>query len=118
MVVVSALARVSVPMVARVVDAYAAVRLVVDALVTVSFCVVDAKVKNAEPVNAPLLLNCICVSAPPTVKPLPPWSEAQTTRPRASVVSLPPLPYEEQLVVESWRPLSMIAPETRRWRWR
>lgn len=50
------------------------------------------KVRFAEAPNEPELLNCICVFAPATVLPEPPWSGAQMTSPNASVVSLPPLP--------------------------
>ena len=90
-------------------------RLVVDALVTASVFVVVAYVKAEEAAKEPPLLNCTCPLLPATVEPAPPlWSGAQMTSPKASVVSLPPLPKVEQLMVERLMPASVVVPVTAR----
>jgi len=84
-----------------------------EALVTLRRFVEELKVKLALPVKLPLLLNCTCVSLPPTDA-LPPSSAAHTTLPLLSVVSVPPFPKDEQSSVAILMPLCVDVAETYR----
>ena len=95
------------------VEAYPAVRLVVDALVMVSLLPLLLNVKLEDAPSEPLLLNCTWVSEPAT-EPEPPSSAAHTTLPLASVVSVPPLPSEEQSSDDILSPCVVEVAETYR----